>query len=440
MRSGPFQTFPASRRAQYPDDLAKLMCAHWENLIGGQYTPPPLPSPTQTREVIEACYFASLEQEEARALQFRVCCAPRARPLARLEGDARLQIWRFSEPRPLTAQELRKLAPVTDFNSASILVEFDERTLEIVGIVNAGSDWESSRRGFGYRQQSPPNALNVRVDGPGRLAVFQGGYLFARLAEAKVSRPTMISQMEFIGLDAITKPGLAKLRQRVTPPVEEPAGQYFDFEYLAHLNVFVAIANTIESGRHGGTLLVADDFDTLKNHLKFKFAMPTAELGDRFVEFLNKRNVMIDDAYRAEAKGRKINPGKYLEYQDEVTALARSAAFIGRLSSVDGAVVMNSDLSLVGFGAEIVLENCPAVSVYELDQTDDLFRKTKKRLLNSERYGMRHRSAMRLCGHVPSVAAFVVSQDGGINLVFSRERKVYFRKGIHAVNTVMVGS
>ena len=241
-------------------------------------------------------------------------------------------------------------------------------------------------------------------------------------------------------MDPIMKPGRAAIRDRVTPPEEEPTRDYVDFEYLSYLNVFVAIANTIEAGRHGGTLLLAENRGPIDEHLKVKFAMSTSELGDRYVQFLNKRNVMIDDAYRAEKKRRKPDPGKYLEYQDEVTALARSAALIGRLASVDGAVVLTSDLSLVGFGAEIVLEKCPAVRAIEIDRTDDIWRQTKKRHLDSERYGMRHRSAMRLCGHVPSVAAFVVSQDGGINLVFSHERTLYFRKGIHAVNTMMAGS
>ena len=431
---------PSFRRGQYPSDLARLVCTHWGDLIGGEYTPPPLPPPEQVRTVVDTCFLASLEQEEGRPLQFRVCCVPTEAPLKRQDGDAALEVWRFGKPRRICVPELRKLAPVADINSTSILVEYDNNETRIAGLVNAGSEWESSRRGFGYNRQSPPNALNMRVDGPGRLAVFQGGFLFARLAEGVLSRPTLVSSMEFAGFNSVMETGLASLRERINRPKREPAREYSEFEFHSYLNVFVAIANTIEASRHGGTLVIATDEHALKNQIRSKFSMISANLGDQFINFLNKRNQMTDEWYRV--KGVEANMGfeSYVKYREALTTLSRTAAFVGRLAAVDGAVVMSADLRLIGFGAEILLEGLPAVDAWELKEADDLFRNKKKKRLNSEQYGMRHRSAMRLCGQLPGIAALVVSQDGGINAVFTYGGKLYFRRNINAVNTVMIGA
>ncbi len=100
---------PSFRRGQYPSDLARLVCTHWSNLIGGEYIPPPLPPPTQVRAVVDKCFLASLEQEEGRPLRFRVCCVPAGSSLKRQDGDATLRFWRFGKPRRISVPEFRKL-------------------------------------------------------------------------------------------------------------------------------------------------------------------------------------------------------------------------------------------------------------------------------------------------------------------------------------------
>ncbi len=41
-----------------------------------------------------------------------------------------------------------------------------------------------------------------------------------------------------------------------------------------------------------------------------------------------------------------------------------------------------------------------------------------------EQFGMRHRSVLKLCASIPGAAAFVLSQDGGVALVWAAEKKV----------------
>jgi len=60
--------------------------------------------------------------------------------------------------------------------------------------------------------------------------------------------------------------------------------------------------------------------------------------------------------------------------------------------------------------------------------------------LDSEQFGMRHRSAIKLCSQCDEIIVFVVSQDGGISLVWNKERKVYLKSDIKTTNLNMIFS
>jgi DNA integrity scanning protein DisA with diadenylate cyclase activity len=122
-----------------------------------------------------------------------------------------------------------------------------------------------------------------------------------------------------------------------------------------------------------------------------------------------------------------------LELRSSSQRLAEASNFVANLSGTDGAIVMRTDLSLVGFGAEIMLEAIAARPVYEVWEAG----LRAGRALETEQFGMRHRSAMRLCAASKDVSVFVVSQDGAVSLVFSKENKVYIRRNITTVNANM---
>jgi DNA integrity scanning protein DisA with diadenylate cyclase activity len=58
--------------------------------------------------------------------------------------------------------------------------------------------------------------------------------------------------------------------------------------------------------------------------------------------------------------------------------------------------------------------------------------------LDSEQFGMRHRSAIKLCLQCDDIIVFVVSQDGGISLIWNKERKVYLKSDIKTTNLNMI--
>jgi hypothetical protein len=100
--------------------------------------------------------------------------------------------------------------------------------------------------------------------------------------------------------------------------------------------------------------------------------------------------------------------------------VARATELVAALTAVDGALVLDRDLTLHGFGAEI----CAARKEGDLEMIEYGMHHAplgKPAPTPIEELGMRHRSAARLCRDVPGTLAFVVSQDGGIRLFASVE-------------------
>ena len=124
----------------------------------------------------------------------------------------------------------------------------------------------------------------------------------------------------------------------------------------------------------------------------------------------------------------------YSELIEAEKKLAEDCTFIGQLSATDGGILLKSDLALEGFGTEILLDKSKRSMVYKINQS--IARENEE--LDSEQFGMRHRSAIRLCANTSDVVVFVISQDGVTNLVWSSDGKVYFKPDIKTTNMNMM--
>ena len=57
--------------------------------------------------------------------------------------------------------------------------------------------------------------------------------------------------------------------------------------------------------------------------------------------------------------------------------------------------------------------------------------------MDIEQFGLRHRSAIKLISRQTKYTAIVVSQDGPISVIWSREGRVNVRKGVQLTNLNM---
>lgn len=174
--------------------------------------------------------------------------------------------------------------------------------------------------------------------------------------------------------------------------------------------------------------------------IKYRFGECLDHLKKRFVEFMNLRHKHGDMFWLSEWQKESAPNQQQLELtsfqlRETQQQLARTCSFVGELARTDGAIVLNTDLTIEGFGTEIVLDRVKRARAFEVD--DPLERKDRREL-DSEQKGMRHRSAIRLCATEPNLAVFVVSQDGGVSLVWNKDGDVYFKSGITTTNMNMV--
>jgi hypothetical protein len=93
---------------------------------------------------------------------------------------------------------------------------------------------------------------------------------------------------------------------------------------------------------------------------------------------------------------------------------------IANLTAVDGAVVLDKRLGLLGFGAEVSAELPSPAQVWRACDTEGREREP----YDIESVGTRHRAAFRFVHDHPHGLAIVVSHDGGVSFVANREGEV----------------
>jgi hypothetical protein len=91
------------------------------------------------------------------------------------------------------------------------------------------------------------------------------------------------------------------------------------------------------------------------------------------------------------------------------------------LMQVDGAVILDKSLRLIGFGGEIRVDR----NVIQVSRAKDLEGRNGTSW-NVQNDGTRHRSVYRLCSMEPGVIGFVISQDSHVRMIANIEDTVVF--------------
>lgn len=432
----------------FPGDLAKRVHEEWGRFVGGDYTPPAVPNQSQLDEILEVVYLVGLETDESRVLKFMVCCTVEGSMPQQQNGELLVESWAFIEPRKFSIQELRRLSASADLDSCAIWVTFSvgsQSRISINGLVNIGRSWAVARYAFSFNYEPLPHAMNIRVLGPGRLHVYEGNYCIWRLGSGIIQdineRPIIL---DLDGIHSLLRAGHNEVRRLIDEPASEPPKEWHSFEFTAYLNSILAVVNSIQLNEHGGALIlkgIGSD-PVSRGLLKPKYRLDSRDnhLQTRFVNSMNMRHRLGDLYWRnqwgpghppAEAEMQIAN----WEFEEAQRKVAQACNLIGGMASTDGAVIMGADLTVEGFGAEIVLDKAgPAKAIKVTNLIDD----DQSEEFESESKGMRHRSAIRLCAADPNLCVFVVSQDGGASLIWNREGVVKFMADVSTHNTNMI--
>jgi DNA integrity scanning protein DisA with diadenylate cyclase activity len=95
---------------------------------------------------------------------------------------------------------------------------------------------------------------------------------------------------------------------------------------------------------------------------------------------------------------------------------------LANLAAIDGAVVLDKQLQVLGFGAEVSAELPAPEAVWRALDVDGAERVAEP----VENVGTRHRAAYRFAQRHPQGLAIVISHDGGVSFVAQREGQVVF--------------
>lgn len=411
-----------ARAYAYPPDLAHYVEAQWPSEHGL-----PLP-PKLLNDALAAAFQASLTSEEGRPTRFRLLLTP----VERLSPDGvpnqgvlRL---RFDHSRALNADELRRLSPSAAFETSLIGAQAEEGKLRIWGVAHSGPAWLAPT--WGGRSLVPNWTYDpiIHVSGPGRIAVRCAGKLVGAL-ERGVVVDAMIDVFESEWLQTLFSEQreeiLAKHAHLQSQTASPTLAEHSLVGRVSQHMIRRAI-QLIRGAGHGGLILVADEPGTESDAfygLRLKYRFAEDEPAHRYRTLLFR----ILEALAAASSKPSVGWTDFaLDSSAELEQLEQSvfelSRLIANLSATDGAVIVDKRFSLVGFGAEVSPDLPTPSQVYRaLDNEGE-----QRVLEDIENVGTRHRAAYRFIQAHPGALAIVISQDGGVMVVASREGEVVF--------------
>ena len=374
-----------------PSEFAAQLATH---LARFRVAALPLPDGAQLAALVDATFFASLHEEEARRVDFGVAWQADARECAAVVA--------LASPVRLTPKNLAKLAPATWGEATAIALRQDGDAIVA---------WALLERSAAEHQPLTIRALDVGVlrvdyDGVPR-ALYSRGEIILFGGERESQTPSQWLTQTF-----------AAWRGNAFP----------DTGVDLRAAVVTRIAIQVLAHGHGGMILVmpADTAAPLGVRVHYPVAGGTNVLAMRFAQVVHE----VAAAERlARLKGsRPRGPSGRVSVRDEdQIAFAETIELIARLTAVDNALLLDTDLSVRGFGVQVIEGEAPQTSFrhsnpYSDDvHVDDL----------STFKGTRHPAGVIYCMRQPrEAAAIIVSQDGHLTLAIKDQDRV-----VHAIGS-----
>ncbi|MES2922133.1 MAG: hypothetical protein V4819_11335 [Verrucomicrobiota bacterium] len=406
----------------------QALVAQLHEMLGGADAP----TQEQLREVCDVLYASSLLKEEGRAVRARVIIAP-PDAFAATEGPPNgTHAVRFTVPHSLTSNEIKRLSPAASFFHSVVAIWPDrDRGFRIWGILNTGPRWlnivAGGRKPLG--KEIPHPIIHVRD--PGWL-LFYGGYnLIAEWRGREFHGPRMD-----VFQSRLLNERFASYRMRLVEDLTEGClpttlgtEAYADLAHLISLQFVKRIINLVRTSGHGGSMVIVpaneDGMEAATSWIDCKYSATPDVAGLRFrsllqsiirrVGMLCPEDSVVEDAWHV---FRNSSDPELDRLEEAFFELAR---LFSDLMQVDGALVLDKRLGLIGFGGEIRVDR----NVLQVGHAHDLEGKIVTPW-NVQSDGTRHRSVYRLCSVEPEVIGFVISQDSHVRMIANVDDSVIF--------------
>lgn len=430
---------PQAGRAYYPRDLAAEVRRRLEEEGA------PSPPPEVLNSLFETLFYASLRTEENLPVTCTIAWMEpgRSETLPGQRTPDRWSVTRLGARRRFSVPALVKLSRAADPASSSLAVHQDADGLYIWGMVDQAVHYQTNDLGFeGDGPPERPGTFQATI-APAMITVYRKSRLLASLIHGQLSY--RFHDVLHRGLIAGI---LEQYVQRFANRVRSAAGKelYDEGERAWEralrrlwVNTLSRILLGVQSYGHGGAVLLVERHSPAGMNVKYELPygrllpaltrlaaarITQAHSRDRMWQgYLLKEDredlpidLHLEEGLSHTAQSRCLN---------EITGCVR---FVASLSQVDGAVTIDQELTVGGFGVEITVRDEPP-SVFlagNAEGTPQLLRQ-----VDYDHFGTRHRSMMRYCWRFPGSVGFVVSQDGTVRALTRRDDQLLLWDTIH---------
>jgi hypothetical protein len=332
----------------------------------------------QLSQLCSACFWASLEVEEGREVRGTISiCSPESVRLART----------LVTPSAVCVPEL--VALLTASPGTPLAVHGGPEGLHIWGLLDA----------------EPEDVLRLRIAGNGILLASRSHRVLALLNRGAVSIPVAADEASLAQLVARNLGKERFLEEHGETPAE-----------------FIRVVATMLRHGHGGTLvLVPPEDQSWREGVSFRYRFDEAggrllqESVQSYVTGMDEALRGYDDLVAGRASCATLNALR--EQYDAVNYLRTLSESlfrrVGDLGRIDGAVVMDMDLQLHGFGAKLLF----GPEEFAVTTLNAVTGSVRERVPLALLGGMRHQSAARFVNAHRDTDAFVVSQDGRLSMM-----------------------
>jgi sensor domain DACNV-containing protein len=411
------------RRPAYPPDLARYIFDHWPS-DGGELIDWEL-----FCEALSVAFQASLTAEEARPTRFRLLLTPPERlPESGVPNEGVLRL-EFDRDRPFTPDELRRLSPATPFEAGLIGSHVVDGRLRIWGMAHSGPAWLNPS--WGGRSPVPNWSYDpiIHVTAPGQIAVRCAGKLIGAL-ERGVLVDGFLDVFDSVWLPALFATERERVRREHSAmQLHAPSPTEAEHSLIGSVgqHMLRRAIQLIRNARHGGMILIVDaagpGTPVALGGLRLKYQYRENEPAHRY------RTLLFQILDRVAARTTKPSVGwndfahdDSLELSKLERAVFELSRLIAGLAAIDGAVVLDKRLQLVGFGAEVSSDLASPEQVWRATDLEASERQPE----SIENVGTRHRAAYRFAQHQPGGLAIVVSHDGSVSFVTQRISQVVY--------------
>jgi hypothetical protein len=402
----------------YPPDLARYVEAHW-------------PPKSRLRvpldllcEALSVAFQASLAAEEGRPIRFRLLLTPfddLPETGSPNEGVLRL---RFDPSRSLHAEELRRLSPSVAFETSLIGAQVEEGKLRIWGIAHSGPAWLAPT--WGGRSNVPNWTYDpiIHATGPGQLAVRCAGIMVGGLERGMLVNALMdVFDSEWLPALFAHEREIVQ-REHAALQAGSPSPTMVEQSLVGRVgqHMLRRVIQLIRGARHGGMILMIDPGAPRGlEGVRLKYRFGQDEPSHRYRTLLFRILEAVAGATSKTSVGwsdfAASRSAKLERLEQSVFEWSR---LVANLTAVDGAVVLDKRLGLLGFGAEVSAELPSPARVWRARDTEG----GELEPYDTENVGTRHRAAFRFVNDHPQALAIVVSHDGGVSFVANREQEV----------------